>query len=193
MINAVIGDRLLIPANRASSVEKYLKKSLADLQLSYIDLYLIHCPFAMPDTDGDFHREANGDLVLDTETDHLVTWKVNIFLILILQPQLCFYRLFVSQKLEEYVGAGLIKNIGISNFNQRQIQRILDNCTIRPACLQIELHVYLQQQELVDFCHANNIAVVAYSPLGSRGFAAALNLQYVVTMIVHNDQSLNFP
>lgn len=65
--------------NRPSSVEKYLNNSLADLQLSYIDLYLIHVPFAVPETDGDFQREANGDIVLDMETDHLATWKVSHF------------------------------------------------------------------------------------------------------------------
>lgn len=75
------------------------------------------------------------------------------------------------QKLEEFVGADLIKSIGISNFNQRQIQRILDNAVIKPASLQIELHVYLQQHELVDFCKSNNIIVTAYSPLGSKGIA----------------------
>lgn len=76
-----------------------------------------------------------------------------------------------TQKFEEFVGAGLIKSIGISNFNQRQVQRILDNAIIKPASLQIELHVYLQQNELVDFCKANNIIVTAYSPLGSKGIA----------------------
>lgn len=64
--------------NRASSVEKYLKNSLADLQLSYIDLYLIHVPFCMPDTDGDFHRHENGDIVLDTAINHVDTWKVRL-------------------------------------------------------------------------------------------------------------------
>lgn len=67
----------IIAAMRPSSVEKYLKKSLSDLQISYADLYLIHCPFGVPDTDGDFQREPNGDLVLDTETDHVATWKVS--------------------------------------------------------------------------------------------------------------------
>lgn len=74
----------IITGNRASSVEKYSKQSMADLQLSYIDLYLIHCPFAMPDTDGDFHRDANGDLILDTETNFLDTWKVIRIIISIL-------------------------------------------------------------------------------------------------------------
>lgn len=70
------------------------------------------------------------------------------------------------------VGQGLAKAIGISNFNEGQIQRIIDNASVKPASLQIELHVYLQQNELVDFCKANGIAVVAYSPLGSKGIAS---------------------
>lgn len=67
------------------------------------------------------------------------------------------------------VELGLTKSIGISNFNQSQIQRIIDNSIIKPSNLQIELHIYLQQNELVDFCKENNIVVTAYSPLGSMG------------------------
>lgn len=54
------------------------------------------------------------------------------------------------------------------------MQRILDNATIKPASLQIELHVYFQQNELVEFCKANNIVVTAYSPLGSKGIGEFL-------------------
>lgn len=64
------------PANRAECVEKYLKASLADLQLSYVDMYLIHTPFGVPETDGDFQRDADGDIVLDANTNHAATWKV---------------------------------------------------------------------------------------------------------------------
>lgn len=74
--------------------------------------------------------------------------------------------------MEELVSLGLTKHIGISNFNQKQIQNILNNSVIQPACLQVELHIYFQQNELVDFCKANNIAVVAYAPLGSKGISA---------------------
>lgn len=59
-------------------MEKYLLRSLADLQVSCLDLYLIHTPFAVPDTDGEFLREENGDIVLDTATNHLETWKVTM-------------------------------------------------------------------------------------------------------------------
>lgn len=71
--------------------------------------------------------------------------------------------------MEKQQEAGLTRAIGISNFNIRQIQRILDNAKIPPANLQIELHAYHQQKELVDFCKKNNIVITAYSPLGSPG------------------------
>lgn len=136
--------------NRPSGVEKWLRNSLADLQLDYIDLYLIHTPFGVPETDGDFKREADGSVVLDLETDHIATWK----------------------KMEHMVELGLAKAIGVSNFNKQQIQRLLDNSTIKPVNLQIELHIYLQQNELVDFCKRNKIVITAYAPLGSKGIAA---------------------
>lgn len=70
------------------------------------------------------------------------------------------------------VSKGLTKSIGVSNFNKSQVERLIKNATIKPANLQIELHIYLQQHELVDFCKLNNIVVTAYSPLGSKGIAA---------------------
>lgn len=61
--------------NRADDVEKCLKVSLADLQLDYLDLYLIHVPFAVPFTQGPFEYHENGDVV-QGETDHIKTWQV---------------------------------------------------------------------------------------------------------------------
>jgi diketogulonate reductase-like aldo/keto reductase len=75
------------------------------------------------------------------------------------------------QAMEAQVDAGHTKAIGLSNFNITQIERILQAARIPPANLQVELHVFCQQQELVDFCKEHNIVVCAYSPLGSRGTA----------------------
>lgn len=72
--------------------------------------------------------------------------------------------------MEEQVDAGRTKSIGISNFNARQIDRILKFSRIKPACLQVELHVSMQQRELVNFCQKNNIVVVAYSPLANPSY-----------------------
>lgn len=62
---------------------------------------------------------------------------------------------------------GRTKAIGLSNFSIEQIERILKIARIKPANVQVELHLYYQQHDLVDFCEQNKITVVAYSPLGS--------------------------
>lgn len=147
--------KLPVTGNRAADVEKCLRASLGDLQLDYVDMFLIHVPFGLPPmAGGDFQRHASGDLVLDPDTDHVAVWR----------------------RLEEMVALGLCRSIGVSNFNRRQLQRLLDATgaagTIRPANLQIECHIYLQQHELVDFCRANGVVVTAYSPLGSKGIEA---------------------
>lgn len=71
--------------------------------------------------------------------------------------------------MEEQVDAGRTKAIGLSNFNIRQIQRVWDLASIKPVCLQVELHPYMQQPELIDFCFKKNIVVVGYSSLGAGG------------------------
>lgn len=71
--------------------------------------------------------------------------------------------------MEKQVTDGRAKAIGLSNFNVKQIQKVLDNCRIKPDNLQVEHHLYLQQPELVDFCQKNGITVTAYSCLGTKG------------------------
>ncbi|TMW50968.1 hypothetical protein DOY81_003969 [Sarcophaga bullata] len=144
-----ITTKLPPPALNPDYVEPTLRKSLADLQLDYIDLYLIHVPFGIIMGDDGFKRDENGLIVVDPTTDHVAVWK----------------------KMEYIQELGLAKSIGVSNFNIKQIQRVLDNCNIRLANLQIEHHIYLQQPELVDFCKSEGITVTAYSPLGSKGIA----------------------
>ena len=71
--------------------------------------------------------------------------------------------------MEELVFAGLVKSIGVSNFNRRQIDRILSVCRIPPAVNQIEVNLHCLNTKLIDYCHSKNILIEAYAPLGSPG------------------------
>ena len=109
-------------------METWLKKSLEDLQLDYLDLYLIHTPFAFEEVEGDLHPvNENGEIRLDVTTDHLAVWA----------------------EMEKQVVAGRARAIGLSNFNISQVTRILNVARVPVSNLQIELHVYFQQKELV--------------------------------------------
>ncbi|XP_030760213.1 aldose reductase A-like [Sitophilus oryzae] len=121
--------------------EKFLLESLEKLQLDYVDLYLIHLPIC---TSGSLSGPGGSK---PEPTDLVATWK----------------------KLEEQVDLGRAKAIGVSNFNISQVQRILDNARIKPAANQVELHVFLQQPELVKFLQQNGVLPISYSTLGNPG------------------------
>ncbi|XP_068619412.1 1,5-anhydro-D-fructose reductase-like isoform X1 [Battus philenor] len=135
--------------NRASDVKKFLNLQLSRLQMDYVDLYLIHVPFGFHcnlDTLTPVVKE-NGEYELDMDTNHVSTWRV----------------------MEQCQKEGRIRNLGLSNFNEAQISKIIKNATLKPQVLQVELHAYFQQLELRKFCAENNIVVTAYAPLGSPG------------------------
>merc|ERR1712216_638522 len=69
--------------------------------------------------------------------------------------------------MEQGVTGGKVKNIGFSNFNEDQIKRIKECCTVAPAALQVEIHPFFSQEALVKFAQKEKLAVTAYSPLGS--------------------------
>jgi len=123
--------------------------SLKKLQLDYLDLYLIHWPVDLKRGEDPFPKLPNDDSGENAPADPPIsltdTWKA----------------------MEALVDKGLVKSIGISNFNQQQIQEILKSARIPPAILQIESHPYLQQTELFEFCKQNGIKVTTYSPLGN--------------------------
>lgn len=74
-------------------------------------------------------------------------------------------------KMEECVNLGLTKSIGVSNFNVQLLLDLISYCSIKPACNQIELHPYLTQEDLVDFCQSNGVAVAAFNPIVRGGYA----------------------
>jgi diketogulonate reductase-like aldo/keto reductase len=122
-----------------------LAKTLKDLGLSYVDLYLIHWPYAFVQGDNMFPKDANGTMLYDESVDFTETWAA----------------------MEALVGEGLIKHIGVSNFNHKQLQRILDMAKIKPEIVQVECHVYLNQHKLLEYCKQHGMVLTAYCPLGS--------------------------
>jgi len=138
-----ITSKLWNNAHKKEDVLPAIEKTLSDLKLEYLDLYLVHWPVAfkkgisMPEnTDGYLSLE---EVTLEE------TWS----------------------GMQEAQLKGLTKHIGVSNFSMKKLEQLLQMEGQKPEMNQIELHPYLQQQNLVDFCHDNGIHVTAYSPLGS--------------------------
>ncbi|XP_044133968.1 estradiol 17 beta-dehydrogenase 5-like [Bufo gargarizans] len=127
-------------------VRPALERSLRNLQLEYMDLFIIHNPLEMKPGDDPFPIDENGQLIF-YNTDIRDTWEA----------------------MERCKDAGLVKSIGVSNFNRRQIELILNKPGLKykPVCNQVECHIYLNQRKLMDFCRSQDIVLVGYSVLGS--------------------------
>jgi alcohol dehydrogenase (NADP+) len=126
-----------------ANVEPTLRKSLHDLGLDYLDLYLVHWPMPLkpdatiPVTAASFASPIDVPIT--------GTWA----------------------GFEDAVAAGLTRHIGVSNFSAKKIAALSAACTIKPEVNQVELHPLLQQPELVAYCASQSIIITAYSPLGS--------------------------
>jgi len=123
------------------------KQTLADLQLDYLDLYLVHWPFP------NFHapkcdvtaRQPNS--VPYIHENYMKTWT----------------------QMESLVKTGLVKNIGTSNMTIPKMKLLLRDCVIRPVVNEMEIHPHFQQPELYNFMKENGVEVIGYSPIGSPG------------------------
>lgn len=131
--------------------EMSIKESLERLQLDYVNLYLMHWPLPMVSGEGLFPRHKDG------------TRK--------LMPFDKFNYIDAYKLMQPLIKKGYTKAIGISNFNVPKIQALLDDkdVYITPAANQCELHPYLPQKDLLEFCQSKGIVMEAYSPLGSSG------------------------
>lgn len=127
-------------------VKLNVEKCLAKLQMTYLDLVLIHWPMAFKDGDDNFPKDTDGNIIF-SDHDHLDTWK----------------------GMEDCVNAGLARNIGLSNFNSQQIQRILDAATIKPGYIQIEVNPCFTNDKLIQWARQRNIVVSTFGSLGAPG------------------------
>jgi len=135
---------------RPGSVVEDLKKTLADLGLDYLDLYLMHQPLIVePNPTWDKKERIMGKY----RPLRAQGWGLQD----------------IWRGMEEGFALGLTKAIGVSNYNVQTLNDCLCYAKVPPAVLQIERHPYLQQAELVQFCHANDIIVTGYAPLGAPG------------------------
>jgi alcohol dehydrogenase (NADP+) len=130
--------------HRPERVKPAFEASLERLGLDYLDLYLIHTPFAFQPGEDQDPRDPEGKVIYDRGVTLAETW----------------------QAMESLVGDGRCRAIGLSDVSLNELVPIYQAARIKPAVVQVEAHPYLPETELLDFCRSNNIVLLAFAPLG---------------------------
>jgi diketogulonate reductase-like aldo/keto reductase len=130
--------------HRPERVKPAFEASLHKLQLEFVDLYLIHTPFAFQPGDEQDPRDTNGAVIYDKGVTLLDTWRA----------------------LEALVDEGKCKAIGLSDVSLEQVKGIVDAARIKPAVVHVESHPYLPEWDLLNYCKKNGIVLQAFAALG---------------------------
>jgi alcohol dehydrogenase (NADP+) len=130
--------------HRPERVQPAFEASCKRLQLEYLDLYLIHTPYAFLSGDNQDPRDKDGNVIYDKGINLKDTWRA----------------------METLVDGGKCKAIGLSDVSLEQLREIFESARIKPAVVQVESHPYLPQTELLEFCNSNGLVMLAFAPLG---------------------------
>jgi diketogulonate reductase-like aldo/keto reductase len=130
--------------HRPERVKPAFESSLERLRLDYLDLYLIHTPFAFQSGDEQDPRDANGNVLYDEGVTLLDTWRA----------------------MENLVDEGRCRAIGLSDIGLDELVPLYESARIKPAVVQVEAHPYLPENELLEFCKKKEIVFLAFAPLG---------------------------
>lgn len=129
--------------HRPDLLQSSLKKTINDLDLEYLDLYLLHWP--VEELPADTPKIGGDPSVIGTPL-----WET-----------------FTT--MNDLLNEGLIKTIGVCNFGVQELEELIKDTDLVPSINQIEIHPYLTQLKLIDYCKSKGIEITAYSPLGSGG------------------------
>ncbi|KAL9541219.1 hypothetical protein MBANPS3_009243 [Mucor bainieri] len=149
-------------------VRAAIDRTLKDMELDYLDLYIIHFPVPLK--------------YVDPAVEYPGPWFINGKVELEKSPM---HELWAE--MEKLVDAGLTRNIGISNFNAQLIMDLLTYAKYKPATLQIELHPYLQQTPLVKWVQEQDIQVTAYSSFGPSSYTVFSESAKTATPLLDHD------
>ncbi len=130
--------------HRPERVEPAFDASLDRLRIDYLDLYLIHTPFAFQPGDEQDPRDQSGNVLYDRGVTLLDTWRA----------------------MESLVDHGRCRAIGLSDLGVSELLPIYEAARIKPAVVQVESHPYLPETELLKFCADKGIVLLAFAPLG---------------------------
>lgn len=137
-------------------VQPAIERTLKDLQLDYLDLYLIHFPIALEYVPFETRYPAEWLYNPDATSPCMKPAKIPLH--------------ETWQAMENLVDNDLTKNIGVCNYNSGLLHDLISYAKIKPAMLQIESHPYLTQEPLLRLCQQYEINVTAFSPLGALSY-----------------------
>jgi len=156
----------------AEHVRPACERSLRDLGLDYLDLYLIHFPIAQKYVPFDLRYPP--EWITDPDAE---------------QPRVELAPVPLAETwgaMEELVDAGLVRNIGVCNYGAALLRDLLNYARIAPSVLQVELHPFLTQEKLLRFCRENDIVVTGFSPLGAQSYFQ-LNMARAEESVLENE------